>query len=651
MMRHPHFVRFYLIGVLLLVSTPPAAPAEKRPEWSRLRSPNFIVITNASDKQARRVAYQFEMIRSVFRQVFGMQGAAPDPPVIILAAKDAASLLPLLPEAYRQKGAMHPAGFYLGGEEKNYVALRLDASLNQEAYEPFQPIYHEYLHYLMRRSIAVLPLWLTEGLAEFYGNTRGTSKVVWVGVPSSSSLMILHEKQFLPLSTLFSVDASSPYYHEDNKTSIFYAESWALTHYLMTRDWRETTHRLSQFVALLGQKVDPTDAARRTIGDPQALETALRMYIERLGFTAAGFPPPPGIDKNSFVPEPLSDAESLAIRADFLVRNRRYAEARQMLDAALKANPKLAAAYESMGLLHAQQNQIEEANKWYSQAVALNSQSFFANYYYAANLMKGKMDDDAASKAEASLRTAIKADPGFASSYDALALLFITRNRELEEARMLILHAVSLEPGNVHYRLRMAALLVKMDRVDDALRVVDFASPMATSSLERAEVQSAQTNIRLYQQYKQGVQDQKAAWAKMPATTQSAGTEVTIGARSSSDEGQPPVLRHRDDNVANGAEARQKPELLSQLEVATGTVTEINCPHGGRLELTLTLASGPTRLYSDNYFKIPYSALNYTPQGILNPCVDMTGMRAHITYHRTKDDPKQGEIVEVQLLK
>jgi hypothetical protein len=137
----------------------------------------------------------------------------------------------------------------------------------------------------------------------------------------------------------------------------------------------------------------------------------------------------------------------------------------------------------------------------------------------------------------------------------------------------------------------------------------------------------------------------------MPATTHSAGTEVTIGARPSSDEGQPPVLRHRDDNVANGAAARQKPELLSQLEVATGTVTEINCPHGGRLELTLTLASGPKRLYSDNYFKIPYSALNYTPQGILNPCVDMKGMRAHITYHRTKDDPKLGEIVEVQLLK
>ena len=35
---------------------------------------------------------------------------------------------------------------------------------------------------------------------------------------------------------LFAVDAQSPYYHEENKGSIFYAESWALTHYLFTKD-------------------------------------------------------------------------------------------------------------------------------------------------------------------------------------------------------------------------------------------------------------------------------------------------------------------------------------------------------------------------------------------------------------------------------
>ncbi len=37
----------------------------------------------------------------------------------------------------------------------------------------------------------------------------------------------------LPLRTLFEVDHKSPHYNEKNKTSIFYAQSWALMHYLI----------------------------------------------------------------------------------------------------------------------------------------------------------------------------------------------------------------------------------------------------------------------------------------------------------------------------------------------------------------------------------------------------------------------------------
>jgi hypothetical protein len=163
---------FYLLSALLFIFPARPCPASKPQAWIRLRSPNFIVVTNANEKQARRVAYQFEMIRAVFRQVFNITGSSPDPPVTIIAAKDEATLKPLLPDYYQAKGSSHPSGYYLGGPEKNYVALRLDVTLNREAYEPYEPIYHEYVHYLTRRMMAQLPLWLTEGLAEFYGNTR-----------------------------------------------------------------------------------------------------------------------------------------------------------------------------------------------------------------------------------------------------------------------------------------------------------------------------------------------------------------------------------------------------------------------------------------------------------------------------------------------
>jgi len=207
------------------------------------------------------------MIRAVFRAYFGQKQESVEQPVIILAAKDENTLKGLLPEFWAQKGAAHPSGFYLGGTDADYIVLRLDVSLNQEVYEPFEPVYHEYVHYLTRQLIAHLPLWMVEGLAEFYGNTRIRNKDVYVGAPSTSNLVILHEQHALPVSTLFEIDASSPYYHEQNKTSIFYAESWALTHYLFARDWKEHTHRMADFIKLLGTGVDPKEAASQTIGD------------------------------------------------------------------------------------------------------------------------------------------------------------------------------------------------------------------------------------------------------------------------------------------------------------------------------------------------------------------------------------------------
>lgn len=63
---------------------------------------------------------------------------------------------------------MHPAGVFLGRDDANYIALRLDESLDQDTYMPYETVYHEYVHYLMRDLDSHLPLWMVEGLAGFF---------------------------------------------------------------------------------------------------------------------------------------------------------------------------------------------------------------------------------------------------------------------------------------------------------------------------------------------------------------------------------------------------------------------------------------------------------------------------------------------------
>jgi Tfp pilus assembly protein PilF len=503
--------RVFFVITLIVVAAQHLS-ATKPQTWCELRSPNFIVVTNANEKQARGVAYQFEMIRAVFRKYFGLGNSSKDQPVIIIAAKDQNTLRALLPEYWVKKGLAHPAGIYLSGPEKNYVGLRLDVNMNQEASEPYEPVYHEYVHYLMRRMISRLPLWMTEGLAEVYGNTRVEGKKVYVGAPSTTNLMVLREQSPLPLSTLFDVNASSPYYHEENKTSIFYAESWALTHYLITRDWREKTHRVEDFAALLSENVGQAEAAQRTIGAPEALEGPLSKYIRNLGFTAALLNAPE-IDELEFRAQAISDAESLAVRADFMAHDRHYAEAQQMLEESLKLDPKLAAAYESMGFVYAEQGKIEDAGKWYFQAVALNPGSYFANYYYGVSLLKGKFGDDWAAKAESSLRAALKINPDFAPAYNALAFLLAlgSRNAKPDEAYMLVGHAIELEPGNVSYRLLAVQVLERLGRAEAALRMAKLAAAMAKTPHEEAEASAALSSAQQFQADQKRVEDFRRA--------------------------------------------------------------------------------------------------------------------------------------------
>jgi TonB family protein len=502
-------------GFLIVIVAGGVASAGNKPVWIELRSPHFIVVTNAGEGKARRAAYQFEMIRAVFRSYFGQKQESVEQPVMLLAAKDENTIKGLVPEFWARKGAAHPAGYYLGSSDTDYIVLRLDVSLNTEAYEPFEPVYHEYVHYLTRHLISHLPLWMVEGLAEFYGNTQIKSKDVYVGAPSTTNILILRQQKALPVSTLFEIDASSPYYHEQNKTSIFYAESWALTHYLVTRDWKENTHRVADFIKQLEKGGDPKTVASQTIGDANVLDDPLRKYIGNVTFTAVKIQPP-NIDENGFRVRDMRDAEALAVRADFMAHDRHYADAQQMLQDALKVDPNLGIACDGLSFLALQQGKTDEAEKWSSQALALDPQDYRANYYYAWSLLKsGRIDNESLDKAEASLRTVLKGNPEFVPAYDAMAYVLNLQGgkEKLDEAYMMTLQAVSREPGNVQYRIRGVEVLERQQRADDAVRVATLAVSMAKTPAEQQAASAALAGAQQFQESWKKFQAMQAAQA------------------------------------------------------------------------------------------------------------------------------------------
>ena len=479
---------------LVLCFAASLAPARDKSEsWIQVSSPHFVVVTNANEKQGRRVADQFERMRSVFHAAFPKAQVDPGTPIIVLAIKDEKDFNALEPQEYLAKGSLKLGGLFLRTADKNYVLMRLDA----QGDHPYAVVYHEYTHLLMSK-VEFMPLWMNEGLAEFYQNTDIQQKDALLGEPSAEDILWLRQNRLLPLATLFTVDHSSPYYHEENKGSIFYAEAWALTHYLEMDDFAHKTHRMSDYLALVSQQVDPVTAATKAFGDLKHLQDELENYIHQTyGFHYLKMATTTEVDDSAFKIEPLSGAQSDAVRADFLAYNNRAADADALLNHVLQEDPNNLSAHETKGFLEFRQGHLQEAKKWYAQAVQLDSKSYLAHYYFAAIAMNSGDATDQ-EKVESSLRAAIQLNPQFGPAFDRLAISLAMRRKSLDEARMMELNAVSLEPENMEYRINMANIYLAMEQGKNAVNVLLYAAKLAKTPRDVQMVNNALNRAKEY---------------------------------------------------------------------------------------------------------------------------------------------------------
>jgi|HubBroStandDraft_2_1064218.scaffolds.fasta_scaffold11287_2 tetratricopeptide (TPR) repeat protein len=617
-----------LLLLLTLFAALLALARDKAENWLEVRSPHFIVLSNSSEKQARHVADQFERMRGVFHERFPRASIDPTTPIVVLAIKDQKDFRVLEPEAYLGKGKLEIAGFFLRAPDKNYVAMRLDAP----GEHPYAVIYHEYTHLLNSKAEHGMPLWLNEGLAEFYQTTEIRDKEVLVGNPSAENRMVLLQNPLLPLPILLTVDGTSPYYHEENKGSIFYAESWALTHYLTVKDDHENTYRLTDYATLVSEGMDSVTAATRAFGDLKLLQAALEKYIRQGAYYYSKKPASIDVDDSAFKVQALSPAQADATRADFLAYSDRVADARSLLDEVLHGDPQNALAHETMGYLEFRQGHLDAARKWYEQAVGLDSQSFLAHYYFAAiSMNQGELTADAEPRVESSLRTAIKLNPSFAPSYDQLAVFYGMRRRNLEEAHTLCLTAVQLDPGNLHYRLNTANILMQMERGTDAVAVLRNARSLAKTPADVASVQNLLDTAQQYQSAREQMgQEQQSA----PAIQSSVSNEQSLAPATSGNT--KPVTSDQPPGLRRGVK---------------GMIKDVRCSRPAIMELTVEGDGKTLSLRSNNYFKIQFTARGFTPAGELHPCTDLEGMKARVEFSEPLGISAEGQISSIELSK
>jgi tetratricopeptide (TPR) repeat protein len=594
------------------------------------------VISNSGERQARQIANQFERFRAVIRKALPRLEVDPSTPIVIFAVKSEDDLESLLPALWKEKGTRNLPGLFISGPEKNYILLRTDI---REEFR-FETVYHEYVHLLMRLNLPPLPTWLNEGLAEFFGHAIISEKTSHLGRASTRQLAILKNERHLSLEELFAVDHDSPHYRKQEEASIFYAQSWALTHFLMLGERGKNFDKLAAYVTYLERNMPESQAATRAFGSLEALEEQLRSYIRQFSFYYMEVDTPSLDEIVIESPRKVPPSEMLARRGEVFIKTNAPKVAQETLERALEQNPRSIQIHESLGQIYRKQNALERAALHLDTAIDLGSRSSIT-YYTSAMIARSLGRSGDIEKAEKYLRTAIQLDPQFTPAYKELIGILTSYHSNLDEALNLAQEAVRVEPGSVRNHLTLAGVLEQMMRMEEALKIAATVRGLAKTSNDRIAVEHFISSTR-------------EKWDKLVEE----GVNISDEAAKIADHR--PFIEERDRIYGDGKKAWEQKEkdylekvLSASPETAAleGHIVEIKCLYPTIMELTFNTNGEVQKLHSANYFKIQYWARDIEMKEDMQPCRDLEGHRARIEFIPTPDAQYAGEIQTIEIHK
>ncbi|WP_437742206.1 hypothetical protein WMF39_42590 [Sorangium sp. So ce1504] len=288
-----------LVAMALGCARPLTCPAAGGPPWVELQSPHFLLRTDLDEVEAKEMIVHFERIYRAFERVAFPHEPKPNGLTHVVVFDDEDAFARIAPRG---------AGGYLsrrGNDLEHVPTLMFPGGLSDAGREIFQ---HELSHRFFAYYFPSAPVWLNEGMAEFYSTLRiEESSVVlgkqlpdrlittgsqWLSLRIDGRSVVGVPKAALPsVPTLLSLDAAAFYAWDVEdptsrearmRRSANYTAAWALVHALQIED--DGLH--PGFLRYLRALSDARDARDRTLVDAfgdmpvSALERALTRFVE-----------------------------------------------------------------------------------------------------------------------------------------------------------------------------------------------------------------------------------------------------------------------------------------------------------------------------------------------------------------------------------
>jgi tetratricopeptide (TPR) repeat protein len=458
--------------------------------WTLIRSEHLTLIGQQSPKTLHRIAIDLEQFRAVLGSLIQNAQRPLPVPTHVYVFDSRKELQPFLPVRNGRVASL--GGFFHHDGDVNDIALAL------EGYdESVAIVFHEYTHLLVRNAAKSIPVWLNEGLAEYYSTYRLESGGMraHIGRPIAHHVELLRER-FMPLSQLIAVDTASALYDEGERRSIFYAEAWALTHYLMI-EMPKGPVAINTYATAISRGQPPDAAFRESFGmGPADFEQELRRYVQRSAFRSTVFVFPQRVRVDT--PDPgrrVSAGDVDAWLGDLQRRVGRRQEAAPRIEAAVAAAPSSSMPQLALALLRLDEERTSEAWPAFERAVAAAPDDFFAQYAYGVSRLRHQAaagdrsgHTTAIDRAREALARAAAINPSSSDAFAWLAYAEMIADNRLAEARTAITRAIDLAPGRIDYRLRYADICILEGKIAEASALL---AELAKVTTDRAASEGA----------------------------------------------------------------------------------------------------------------------------------------------------------------
>ena len=455
------------IGLFLLAvgaSSVFALPSEEL-RWIEIQTDHFHLYSSASEDRTRDVVVALEQFRAVLDQVIPGQSDEETDRTTVFVFGSTGSYGPY--NLRTPSGEPSVASGFCARSPYGYT-IAIDATPGR-SYR--QLIYHEYVHYLLFKRFPGLPIWLHEGLAEYFSTLSLDDDGARVGFAPQRHVDWLRTHEAPMAYSLLSATAESVNYSEIERAGPFYAGSWLLAHYLLHDAGGQalTVMRLLELRSVDApynrSLLEALSVSRGELAD------GLRAYGTKKSF--------------AFTTSQLEDSAAVTVgdskaanRAELLTRlgellsyvHEDHAAASEHFRAALALAPGSAAA--AIGLSYASElsGNPPEATGWFAKATELAPVDATVYLKRADGLIIafqrdhpgetpfGSQIDSQLGMAREAAQKAIELDPELAQAYLAVGTTYVYDPGDVGPGIVALERAHELEPGRPEIAAHLAVL-------------------------------------------------------------------------------------------------------------------------------------------------------------------------------------------------